>query len=245
MEKEENLNIKVDFAAGETEKLLVIRHDNPKKDPDPEVVTLSGIITSPSEFVRKRGELVYPKKSHVVFSRTDLKIELVVNEDSKFKSVIVGQMVDHPLLKALRINKANPFTIESLKKVIQYEKSNFKDPDRFRSIIFQLENFKVKVNTTVEKFNNRETKEKGASVKKELSDATTDFNFNFTLYIPFFVGGNVKYDMPIEIGIEPGDSTVELYPEWDEYEKKREEAIDELWAQEMEYFKDFVIIEKS
>lgn len=241
---EQKLNITPVFSADCPVNTLVIRYDEALKVYDPVAVKLEGVITTPSEYVTKRGDLVDSLKSNVVFSRDALTIELTVNETDKFKTVIKGSLQDSPFLNSLRLNSESPFQIKELRALLKKSKIHFRDPDRYKALIIQMENYRSTVQTSYEQFNNKETKEKGASIKKKISETSENFNFDFVLKTPIFVGGE-PVEMPITVSIEPGDSFVELFLEYDDFELKREEEIDRVWKDQMDYFNSFVIVEKS
>lgn len=243
-DKDNKFDIQMHFAPGETEKILVIRHDEPKKVYEPSAVSLKGTIKTPSEFVTKRGDLVDPKVSHVTFDKDKLSITLVVKESEVHRTTVVGQLERNPFLNRLRINSDSPWTIPALRKELKFAKIHFKDKTAHKQIIFGLNNYISRVEKTIEEFNNRETKTKGSSVKKQLVEVSEGVNFDFTLFTPLFVGGP-KVEIPLRIEKEPGDGQVELFIEYDEWEELQEKEINEVFSEQMDFFKQFAIVEKS
>ena len=243
---ESKVNVSVEFAPGEKEKTLVVRYDEPAKNYDPEVVTLDGVIITPSEFVTKRGDLVNPDKSHVIFNRKQHEITLVVDADSRFKTTVKGKMELNPFLKSLHLNDPkNPFSMAGLTELIQFAKIHFKDRTKHKPLMYSLKNYKATVEKTVEEWNDRDKGEKGSKVNKKLIEATEAVSLDFVLSVPIFVGGNKKIDIPVTVAKEPGETNVQLFLEYDEWEEVVENEIDEVFKDQMEFFQQFVIIEKS
>lgn len=244
METENKFDFKAHFEPGEKEKVLVIRYDDPLKVHDPEKVVLEGVITTPSEFVTKRGDLVDPKKSYVEFSKKELSITLTVNEADKFKTIVKGKLVRNPFLNMLRINTSQPFGVAELRKALQFAPIHFKDRDRHKSLMFSLSNYKAKVEKTVEEFNDRKEKTKGSSVKKSIVEVSQDFVFDFILFTPLFLGGP-KVEIPITVAMEPGDGSVDLLLEYDDWEHVQEREIEAIFEQESKFFAAFAIVNKD
>lgn len=239
----EDLHVKVDFAEGESKKTLVIRYDDPKKVYDKQKLTLSGTITTPSEFYQKRKENINPKKGHVTFSKNKRQIVLTVNAESHFKQVITGELKKHAFLNSLHINDNVPYSIPGLRQTLKQKGMYFKDKQAYKALVLSLQNYNATVEKTISEWKETEGQKKtGVKIEKRLSETTTGMKFDFTLNLAIFEGGK-KVDVPITVVIEPGDGQVELFLEYDDLDEKIEKEIEEIFESQMEIFNEFALIE--
>lgn len=243
MQQEENLNLKLEFAPGESQKLLVIRHDEPLPHREPTPVTIEGIITTPSEFLAKRGDQCDPKKCYVIFSKKGLSITFVVNESDHFKTRITGTLKLAPFLKGLKINSDSGYTIKELAAALKFQRMHFKNKVDHKNLMFTLENFTAKVETVKGEANDHKG-DKKKFVNEKIVQFGESSNLDFVLLTQIFEGGP-KVEVPIRVDMEPRDGDVNLFLMYDELEEDKESAVEEIFTTEMEKFKEFPVIEKD
>lgn len=241
--EENELNLTVNFPAGENVKTLIIRHDNPAKDYDPEILKIEGIITTPSEFLSKRNHLSPPDESHVIFSKKDQTITFVVNEKNKFKTTVIGKLKKHPFISSLKINKDSGYTIKELGEVLRFQRMHFKHKEDHKNLVFKLQNFTAKVETTKTEANDHKG-DKSSFINEKIINFTEENAIEFTLLIPLFEGGP-KVDIPIRTEIEARAGDVVIFLLYDELDEVIEKTINDLFTEEMEKFAAFPVIEKD
>lgn len=242
-QEEENLTIKADFGANESQKLLVIRHDNPLPVYDPVPVHIEGIITTPSEFLQKRSVQCDPKQCHVIFSKKDLTITFVINERDHFKNKVTGKLKLGAFLNGLKINKDSGYSIKELAAALKFQRMHFKNKIDHKNLMFALENFTAKVETTKGESNDHKG-DKKKFVNEKITQFGEENNLDFTLLTQLFEGGP-KIEVPIRVDLEPRDGDVALFLLYDELEEVKEAAVEELFNAEMEKFAEFPVIEKD
>lgn len=244
--EETNFNIEANFAPGEAQKLLVIRFDNPAKDYDPERINIAGTIRTPSEFYNKRSDIIDPKKGYVEFSKEQRKITLILNSENKFFAKIEGKLKMSAFLNSLHINDGDhPYSLPGLRKTLKNKRMYFDDKATYKPLMLALQNYTATVEKTIQEWK-EDTKQKatGVKIERKLSQAAEEFKFDFVLSVPIFEGGE-KIKIPITVVVEPGETGVELFLEYDDLDEKIEDEIDRIFVEEAEHFKEFAIIEKD
>ena len=153
---EENKKIVVNAMPGVTE--LVIREgEAPAQLPIlPAVkIAIAGTISSPAEFLTHRREdkiQVNPLRCHVLVSRENLSITLVMNEhDPYIRGIVEGELKAHPKFEQFGINTGKNWDPNELGQYFKMNRAFFQDKTENMKLVSDLKGFVAKVNTTIEK----------------------------------------------------------------------------------------------
>lgn len=168
-----------------TEKEIIIREGKATTIYDPEISMLSGVISTPGDFVEKRKLTFEALEAHVVADYSGKTIVLTINEDSKFKRTVTGSLLDFPELKDLQVNGKKTYTHRELLDVIKFKGAYFKSKDKHTELIGQLKKFEAKIEQEFQNANDY----KGAQATRKVVDIKTNLGLEFELAIPIFTGG--------------------------------------------------------
>lgn len=110
-------NFKIELK--ETQGELVIRQGQAKLLVDPKPVKFTGTFQAVIEWwMIRRAEIAKDliQYSHLKYSKSEMKIELIVNEQKEYKDILTGLIVKNEDLKGFGINENTSWTIDGFKK---------------------------------------------------------------------------------------------------------------------------------
>jgi len=213
----------------------------------PVKIGLSGVIGAPLEFLTKRldqADQINQKRCHVIVSRENLTIKLVVNENNEYESgSVLGTLSQHPKFKEFGINTDKNWEPNELGQFFKMNRYFFEDRTENMSLVANLLNFDAKVNTTIEK-----QKSEGGDFKDNYSGAvTSNLPGKFKLNIPLFKGRPAEV-IEVEFYASVSGRTVllQLYSPGanQALEDIRDEVIDEQISAIRELAPEIAIIEQ-
>jgi len=200
----QNLNVKIE----NVDKELVIRTGAAEVIKDPKPVKFNGTFQAVINWWNKRKLDVardVVKLSHIKYSKQEMKIELIVNEQKDYQDSLTGQIRETSDLSGFGINKDTKWTIEAFKKHIRLKKHLFHSQDEFNKLIKELTTYSTSVSTDI----NKDSDNRGnasVGVKREVK---TNIPESFQLVLcPYKGYENVQFT--VEIYIESEGNAVQL-----------------------------------
>lgn len=213
---------------------IVVREGAAEQIREKKLISITGTIQAPLEFWMKRHHIHKhhsPDKTNIIFSKTDKKIILNINENSFFSKTITGVLKINPELDEFKINKDFKYTVKGLADFLKMRKFFFKDRDQATKIVTNLQKFKASIQTQIEEFDNL----RGNS--KQMFEAKTDSNLDlsFTLKMPVFKGQPDK-NFKVEINFDVRDKQVDIWLESEELRFIELNDIDLIFEKELKMF---------
>lgn len=172
---------------------------------EPRVVSISGVLNSPLEWLIQRVDQIDQKKAHILVDRDKMTIKLVVEESDHYATTISGALQLHPMIGIFNINTGKALSNFDMAKLFKMNRSAFEVQSEAMALVDTLQNFRAKVDRDIEKANdNRGNKRDllNQAVESNLPDA-------FYLHIPVFKGTE-KQRIEVEVYINPDDFSCQL-----------------------------------
>lgn len=165
---------------------------------NPQAVNISGTITAPSIFVKKRKENIDPLKAHCLVSKSDGKMTLVVNEQSVcHKFTVTGEVYIGKRFKELGINTDKSYSPAELSKKFKLLRSIFPSRSDHTKIVGLLRNIKAKIKADVDKDD----------------DARGNVNLSYKQALETNIPESFKLTLPLLEGEEPTEIEVDIVME--------------------------------
>ena len=170
-----------------------------EKEPK-KLAAIAGAIQTPLEFLTKRKGFVSidVETSHLEYDLEAYEIVLICNENSHYSNTITGKMIETEVLKNLNINNGKRWETFELADFIRLNRSIFANVGDAAKLVTVLNNFKAKVDKTLEQSKDNRANyslQRRQVVESNLPDA-------FKLQLPIFKG-QPKVDIEVEIDIDP------------------------------------------
>ncbi|MCX6222441.1 MAG: hypothetical protein NTZ69_15830 [Bacteroidia bacterium] len=172
---------------------------------EPKILGIAGTLDAPYRWIEKRLETIQQLKAHVIVNRNNLSISLKLEDKDAFGDTITGKACFHPVFLIFGVNSGRYQTTYELAQLFKMNRSHFENQSIAMKLVTELQNFKAKVDSEIEKtFNNR-------GDKRDLTAQVVNSNVpeKFNLTIPIFKG-QPKQKIEIEIYINPADLTCAL-----------------------------------
>lgn len=232
-------NITLNVPSGTTE--LVVRTGQAAAAVEPEKVELCGNIYAPGEFVTKRFEEVakYKSKTHVVFDYEEALIELIVNEESPEFKQVVGRLYYTDALLEFGINQKKSFTVTALYKILRMKRAYFAVGTDHAALLGQLKAFEAKTEVEFKSLNDF----KGSTALQKIQTCKTNLTYDFVLLMPIYKG-TLSERFKVEIEFEPNDGSIICWLVSEDLAEKEIKIRDQIMEEQLDLFKDFVVIQK-
>jgi len=222
------------------ERELVIRTGLAPILYEPNAVNLVGVISAPADFYSKRKALHNPDKCHVIFDKQKGQIDLICDEQCEGRNyVIQGCLKANPELEPFQINTAKTFTVKDLMQVLKFNRVHFADKDLNAKIVGSLQNFKAKVDQTLEDSSN----DRGQQAQIRITKLEHELQERFVLAMPIFKGGAV-ISFTVDICVQITSGAVAVWLESRELKDLQVTMKSTIIDKELETFKDIVCIEQ-
>lgn len=231
----ENLHLKIETNNNE----IVIRKGDALPLKEPKVINLSGIITTPADWVAKRVTTIEQLKTHVVADYTNRTITLTIDEENHYQIVIAGKLEIFPELSKLSINGNSTYDEKELLKKLNFFGRWFTDKSAHKELLSRLQSFKAKVNMT---FTNADDF-KGTAAIEKLTKIEHEIPLEFVLSIPVFAGGEEK-SFKVEICVSVRDGGISFWLESVELHEIISKVTDEIFEKELARLSDYAIVKK-
>jgi len=257
-----NQNIKV--TTSEDQKHLIIREGKALELKEPLVINISGDIDTVKNYVEKRYykedplskaerdefnkdpngwvnlQAFYKETAVVTFDKKNLSISLDVNPQDFYGPKVSGSMEVSDELKPFHINEPQTFSREALVKLLRFNKRFFTDAAVHDNVLKAFQSLSLTGATQLKaESDNRGNKE--AQFKKTLDSQNVPTTFYLT--IPIFKGQPaVKF--LVEICLDSSESSVIFWFESVELAELQAAKVEEIFTEQKDLFKDFVIVNK-
>ena len=182
--------LQVNFGAGVTKAEVIIREGVAVKELEPKAPLkseINGVIGTPLEYLKKRvntGQFTQ-ERSHILISRDDVALTLVINEDDFYKSDnITGKLEFNPKFVEFGINNGKMWTPQELGMFFKMNRAFFNDRKTNMELVTTLMNFTATVNNKIE----RSVQENGNRTDNFAQVVNSNLPESFTLTIPIFKG---------------------------------------------------------
>jgi hypothetical protein len=225
----------------ETATPLTIYEGKAQEIRDPKIIGITGTLDAPYRWLEKRITKIEQLDAHVIVNRANLTIVLKLEDKDYFGDAITGKACFHPAFLIFAINSGTYRTTHELAQLFKMNRSHFENQSKAMSLVTELQNFKAKVDSEIEKTSNNRGDKRDLTAQVVNSNIPEKFNLN----IPIFKG-QPKRLIEIEIYINPADLTCTLVsPEANDMtETYRDTMIDEVLAKITEAAPAIVIIEE-
>lgn len=240
----QNLNVRVENTGNE----LTIREGKALEQKHPEKIKLSGNIESVAQFLIKRYggrtgkslQEVDKEKVVVVVNEKAMNISLLLDPENPFGFEVLASLEQTDELKQFHINDNFEFTRESMIKLLKFNKRFFADPLKHEALLNSYMSLNLSGNTMI-KSESDDRGNKDLQFKKAINSSGVPQNF--TLEIPIFKGQPVV-KFKVDICIDVKEMSVSFWFESVELVELIEELRKDIFAKQLEFCTDFVIITK-
>lgn len=165
---------------------------------DPVPVGIVGTINSPLRWLEKRADVLNPKQCHILVNRSDMAINLNINERDSFSDCITGKLLLSDEYLRFGINEGKYVTGLELSDLIRMNRSCFESKQKAMELVTIMRNFKAKVTTQIEASDDK--KGNRTALVRQVVEGNQPPSFE--LVIPIFKG-QPKKTFTVEIDIEP------------------------------------------
>lgn len=177
---------------------LTIREGQALPLQEPKSVTIYGIISTISIWLRYRVSELIQKSCHIIVDRYKMTIQLVINEIDEYGHLIVGSLQLSDEYKEFQINSGRKWSTFDLSDFFKMHRSFFESQDKAMKLVSELRSFKAKVDKKIE--NSKDDRANYSLVRTQAVESNLPENFN--LIIPIFKGMKAE-TLIIEINIDP------------------------------------------
>lgn len=247
---EKTVQVYIDNYSGEKPVEVIVRKGEAARQPDPlaikapEKIDVTGVISTPLDWLRKRVDTIDQEEANIKVDRENMTIVLTVNErDFYEKSVIVGKIRYSDQFLAFRINDGEKGWVPSqLGQFIRLNRAMFPDKEKCAALVSLLKNFQAKCNADIQK----QQDPSGARAEVYRMNVESNLPKAFTVELPIF-RGTAKQAIEVEFDHYIVDSHVMLQlvsPGANEFtEIYRESELDKVLNQIREVAPDIAILE--
>nr|WP_308571062.1 hypothetical protein [uncultured Prevotella sp.] len=205
--------------AGKSE--VIIRHGDALPLKEPEQVVLEGCIDTPLRWLQKRVENINQKNTHIQVDRTNMKMLLVINEDSAYQTQITGALSISDEMKELGINSGEYISNFDMADLLKRNRSYFVSKIDAMKIVTELRNFKAKVEKEYELSDDKRGNAK--ALRSQIVDS--NLPDKFSVNIPIFKSME-KHELLIEVEVNPNDLSCTLTsPDAHDFVKEQRDKI--------------------
>lgn len=177
---------------------ITIREGTATEVYDPQRLNIIGVIDTPFRWLEKRKDNIEWKNCHILVSRDEMGIKLIIDEHNHFADNIGGKLILSEEFKRFGINEGRYITGMELSDLIRMNRTCFESKAKAMELVTIMRNFKAKVTSEIEA-----SDDKKGNVS-QLRRQTVEGNQppKFELCIPIFKG-QPKQTFTVEIDIDP------------------------------------------
>ena len=198
--QEKGLTVNIGEYKGETPIVIEYREGraaspvHPLETKAPEKINLSGVISTPFDWLEKRISEIDQKTANVVVDREDMSITLTVNEHDFYKKgVIKGSVEVSEIFEKFGINDGEKGWVPAkLGQFLRLNRGVFQEKEQCMVLVSQLKNFTANAKTEIQK----QRDPSGSMAEVYRSQVESNLPKCFTVNIAIFKG---TAKTPIEI----------------------------------------------
>ena len=229
---------------------VIIRNGEAASQPEPlatkapESINVSGVISTPLDWLVKRVDTIDQLKANIQVNREKMMITLTVEErDAYLKSKIVGTVAVTETYEHFGINDSQTGWIPAkLGQFLRLNRGVFEDRQECMMLVSQLKNFTAKAKTEIQK--QRDPSGSTADVYRQ--EVESNLPKSFTVNVAIFKG-TAKEAIEVEFDhyLKDGDVFLQLVsPGANELtESYRDQCIDDVLNKIREIAPDIAILE--
>lgn len=239
----ENLNLKIEPLNGNT---LTVLQGTALEQMPPNKIYFSGDIKTVGNFLRNRLtqtgaglQTVDFSKAIITVDKKKLEIVLHLNPEDFYGASFTGVLEGSEELKPFCINENKTFKKEELVKLLKFNKLFFDDAAKHAELVLAFQ----KVSSTVNIRANESSDDRGNKERAFVKDVTTNAPTEFILNIPIFKGFPASR-FRVEICLDVTEGSARFWFESVELHELKQRKIEEIFSNELEVAKGFVIINK-
>lgn len=226
------------------ETKLVILEGKALEEKYPRKIDIVGNIESVSAFLKKRDngfdlQKVDQSKVIVIVDKEQMYIQLQLDPQNEFGSVVKGVLELSPELEKFHINEAKTYKREELVQLIRFNRLAFDNKEQHEKVLNAYMAFEAKTSGEIGASNDTRGN-RDASFKKVVS---TNIPTEFTLLIPIFKGKE-PLRFRVEICLDVTDGGARFWFESTELHELIETHREIIFNEELKNCSDFVIINK-
>ncbi len=160
MEKEEKLQVHIHEGVDVSKPIeIILREGTAAKAPEvlatkaPESISVSGIISTPFDWLLKRVDTIDQKKANIRVNREKMSIELIINEtDGYNKNTISGTVQLSDVFAKFGINnESKAWEPARLGQFLRLNRGVFEDKEKCMVMVSALKNFTANAKSEIQK----------------------------------------------------------------------------------------------
>ncbi|MGN1211358.1 MAG: hypothetical protein ACI4TM_06705 [Candidatus Cryptobacteroides sp.] len=190
--KENQVYVNIESYTGENPIEIIFRKGDAAPSPSPLEtkapvnIDISGVITTPLEWLKKRVDTINQKRANIVVNREEMTIKLTVNERDYYeKSEIVGKIEYSDIFKKFRINDPmSGWEPSALGQFLRLNRCLFVDKQSCFGLVSVLKNFQAKCNSDIQKMRDPS----GSSAEVYRTNVESNLPKSFSVSLPIFKG---------------------------------------------------------
>ena len=192
MEKEEKgLTVNIENYTGEKPIEVIYRTGVAAKaqeslpTKEPVKVNISGVISTPFDWLEKRIDMVDQKRANVLVNRESMTITLTVNEDDEYtKGVLKGTVELSDVFKKFNINGNTGWNPNNLGQFLRLNRGVFADKEQCMVLVTKLKNFTAKAKAEIQK----QRDPSGSMAEVYRTEVESNLPKSFIIVVPIFKG---------------------------------------------------------
>ena len=214
---ENELNLTVSNGTQE----ITIRHAKGLDAVEPLKVSLTGVITSPLDFVRTRKGTIDLNTAVVIVNKQQKFIKLECDPSDRYATVVVGKLEVSEGVNLFQINTSKTFTRDQLIQLIRFNRRFFANRDEQEKFLSAVSKFAVNANVQ----GKQESDTRGNRVAHLDKVVNTNVPETIALFMPLFQGENpVKF--VVDVCIDVSETTARFWFESAEMKELEQSEID-------------------
>lgn len=177
---------------------MTIRFGEALEQHEPQRLSIIGVIDSPLRWLEKRKDNYDLKNCHILVSRDEMGIKLIIDEHDYYADNIYGKLILSEEFKRFGINQGKYITGMELSDLIRMNRTCFESKNAAMELVTIMRNFKAKVLNEIE--NSDDKKGNVSQVRRQTVEGNQPPSFD--LCMPIFKG-QPKQKFTVEIDIDP------------------------------------------
>ena len=213
--KEQNVYVHIQEYKGDKPIEVIIRKGEAPKPVEqlatkaPIRTDVSGVISTPTDWLDKRISEINQKKAHVLVNREDMTITLIVNEDDEYnKGVVKGKVEFTEIFTKTKINDPKAaWEPERLGQFFRLNRGLFTNKEECMKLVSALKNFTAHAKSEIQK----QKDPNGSRSEVFRQEVETNLPKDFTLSLSIFKG-TPKVNVVVEFDhyVADGDCLLQL-----------------------------------
>lgn len=186
---EKMINLNIENYTGDKPVEVIIRKGEAARSVDPLPLkapiktAISGVISTPYDWLVKRIDTINQKKAHVDVNREKMTLTLVVNEDDEYtRGTITGKVEFTDVYVATKINASGAWEPERLGRFFRLNRILFTNREEGMKLVSQLMNFSAHAKSEVQKQKDPSGSRADIYKQEVKSNLPKDFVLNLSIF---------------------------------------------------------------